>query len=211
MAEYVRRRRPPANHPYWERLHDRANPPSIVGPIALLAAIGLCIGLYGGLRSPISVGGAVKTATTVSWAFAMCTFALALPLLLYDASRQTPRRQRWAGAAIGAVGVAMGIFALGIVGLVPILLWYAACSGEGPWLGMLIGGLIGAAPAALYAWASRRRWKDRQRRWPRWENMRVPRTRAALNVTPVPAPTEMAPAGDTSGPLVDKDRGEISL
>ena len=65
MAEYVRRRRPPASHPYWARLHDRAHPPAVVAPIVIPAGLGLALGLYGGLRAPFSTTDAVKLAATV--------------------------------------------------------------------------------------------------------------------------------------------------
>lgn len=201
MAEYVRRRRPPASHPYWARLHDRAHPPALAVPIAVPAGMGLLLGLYGGLKPSFTMSEAVRMAATVSGAMAGVTFVTSLPLLLYDASRQVPRRERWAASAIGAFAVAAVLFMVGMVGLFLALAWYSACSGQGPWLGMLTGGLLGGVPAALVATGARRRWRERQKRWPRWERMRSPRPRATLTVTPIPTPSTQPPAPAANDPV----------
>jgi hypothetical protein len=212
MAEYVRRRRPPASHPYWARLHDRAHPPPVIAPVVIPTGIGLALGLYGGLRPTFSTTDAVKLAATVAGGLAAIIFVLSLPLLLYDASRQAPRRERWVMSVLGAMAVAAVLFMVGLFGLTPMLVVYSWCSGEGPWLGMLIGGLIGGVPGAAYAAETRRQWRARQRRWPRWESMRARRTTPALTTTPIPVPadpppitpeTEMnepRPVGDPAGP-----------
>jgi hypothetical protein len=74
------------------------------------------------------------------------------------------------------------------------LLWYAVSSGEGIWLGMLYGGSISGVPAAFLATGRYRSWKQRQRDWPRWERMRVPRQRAMLAVTAVATPAVLQDA-----------------
>jgi MFS family permease len=193
MAEYVRRKRPPASHPYWARLHDRAHPPQVVLSIVIPTSFGLGVGLYGGLHPEYSSAEAAGLALEVAGASAGGLFVLAVLILRLDASRHTPRRERWTAAVVGAFAVSAGLFGLMFLATFLALLWYAACSGEGPWLGMLIGAAMGAGPAALIAFGARRRWRERQRRWPRWERMHSPGTHAVLTVTPVPAPPLSAP------------------
>lgn len=199
MAEYVRRKRPPASHPYWERLRDRAHPPPVVAPVAFLGGIGMFLGLYGGLMEPMEYVRAAKTASAVAGAASVVLFATSVPILLFDASRQMPRRERWPAALVSGLAVAVIMFLTLLLPLVLVFLWYAACSGRGPWLGMLtglgIGTLIGAVPSL---W-NRRRWRERQRRWPRWERMRSPRPDVAITVTPVPLPIDPGP-GPGAGP-----------
>ena len=188
MAEYVRRKRPPASHPYWARLHDRAHPPQVILPVVLPTSVGLGVGLYGGVHPSYSAAESARFALAVAGASAAGLFVLAVLILWLDASRHTPRRERWAGAVVGGFAVSAGLFATVFVGTLLVLLWYAACSGQGPWLGMLIGAALGGTPAALIATAARRRWRERQRHWPRWERMRASGGRAVLTVTAVPAP-----------------------
>jgi hypothetical protein len=189
MAEYVRRKRPPASHPYWARLHDRAHPPQVVLPVVIPASVGLGLGLYGGLRPSYSVGEAARLAVAVAGASSAGLFILAVLVLWLDGSRHTPRRERWAGALLGAVFMSAILFVAMFMGTFLTLLWYAVCSGRGPWLGMLIGAGLGGTLAAMVALGNRRRWQERQRRWPRWERMRSPRHRPALTVTSIPAPS----------------------
>jgi hypothetical protein len=189
MAEYVRRKRPPASHPYWARLHDRAHPPQVVLPIVIPASVGLGLGLYGGLRPSYSMGEAALLAVEVAGGSAGALFVFAVLFLRLDASRQTPRRQQWAAALLGAVFMSAILFFAMFMGTFLTLLWYAVCSGRGPWLGMLIGAGLGGTLAAMVALGNRRRWRERQRRWPRWERMRSPRRRPVLTVTSIPAPS----------------------
>jgi hypothetical protein len=163
-------------------------------PIAVPAIIGLAIGLYGGLRPSFSMSDAVKTAGTLASGFAAMMFMMTVPLFLYDAARTSARRDRWATAALGGIAVGAVLFVLSFSVLLAVLIWYSVCSGEGPWLGMLIGSSSATVPFALIAVGARQ--------WPRWESMRVPRSPSPLNVTPVPAPTDMAPAAEPA-PQVD--------
>lgn len=199
MAEYVRRRRPPASHPYWARLHDRAHPPQLVQPIAVPAAVGLGVGLYAGLQPEFTAADAVKLAAEVAGGVAAAVFGLAVLILSLDAARQTPRPPWWTTAFLAGIGVAVATFVALFVVLLVMFLWYAACSGRGPWVGLLIGGTVGGVPAALIAVGARRRWQDRQSRWPRWERMRSSRRPPVLPVTAVAA--SAPPATESVPPL----------
>jgi membrane-bound metal-dependent hydrolase YbcI (DUF457 family) len=191
MAEYVRRKRPPANHPYWARLHERAHPPSVVTPVVVLGGIGMFLGLYGGLMEPMPYAKAVKTAATVAAGAAGVLFVTSVPVLLFDASRHMPRHERWPAALLSGLAAAVVLFFTLLIPLVLLLLWYSTCSGRGPWLGTLTGLGIGAVPGMTYAAFTRWLWRKRQRQWPRWERMRAPRRRdRALTVTPIPLPIE---------------------
>jgi MFS family permease len=197
MAEYVRRKRPPANHPYWARLHDRAHPPRLVAPIAILGGVGALLGLYGGLMEPMPAARAVKMAATVAAGLAGALFVTSVPVLLFDASRQMPRQERWPTAILSGLAVAIVLFCALVIPLIVLFLWYSLSSGRGPWLGMLTGSGIGAVLTALLAVWSRRRWQKRQREWPRWERMRAPRQRGRGLAVPVfPAPVEPASSGE---------------
>lgn len=187
MAEYVRRRRPPASHPYWARLHDRAHPPQLVLPIAIPTGAGLLVGLYAGLQPEFHGKEAVKVSAQVAIAFAAAVFGVAVLILWIDGVRQTPRPSLWTAALFGGLGVAAAAFLILFGVLTILLLLYSACSGRGALGGMFIGGATCGLPAALIAVGNRRRWQERQRQWPRWERMRSPR-RPNLSVTPVAAP-----------------------
>lgn len=188
MAEYVRRKRPPASHPYWARLYDRAHPPQVLVPVAIAASAGMLVGLGAGVREPFTSGDAARVAAEVAGGSAGVLFVVAVLVIRLDASRPAARRERWAEALIGGVGVAAAMFFAVFLATFLALLWYATCSGRGPLLGTLIGAGLGGTPAALIALGARRRWHERQRRWPRWERMRGPRGTAVLTLTPVPAP-----------------------
>src|SRR5215216_5605977 len=151
MAEYVRRKRPPASHPYWARLHDRAHPPPLVTPIAVLGGVGALLGLYGGLMEPMPTARAMKVATSLAAGLAGVLFVVSVPVLLFDASRQTPRQERWPTAVLSGLAVAVVLFCALLLPLIPLFLWYSLCSGLGPWLGMLTGLGVGAVPAAIFA------------------------------------------------------------
>lgn len=208
MAEYVRRRRPPANHPYWQHLHDRAHPPWVVIPVVIPTFIGLAIGLYAGFRQPYTMAEAMRVVCVGSASIALTAAVIATVSQLFDAVRLPSRRERWATAGIAGVCVGLAIFVVGFGAMFPFVAWYAACSGEGPWLGMLYGALIGGLPFVAIVYTYRQRWRARQRQWPRWERMRAPRTRGSLNLTelsspPIPAtpspPEAVRPVRNPSG------------
>lgn len=187
MAEYVRRKRPPASHPYWARLYDRAHPPPVVLPVVIPASAGLLVGLGAGLHEPFSSADAARVAVEVAGTSAGVLFAVGVLVIRLDTTRPAARRERWAEAVIGGLGVGAAMFFAVFLATFLALLWYATCSGQGPPLGMLIGAGLGGTPAALIALGARRRWRERQRRWPRWERMREPQGTAVLTLTPVPA------------------------
>jgi hypothetical protein len=199
MAEYVRRKRPPATHPYWARLHDRAHPPQLVTPVAAFATVGLLLGFGAGFQPAFSGAEAARLAATVAAIAAVAVFALAVAILWVDHSGQLPRRTRGAVAVVSGMGFSLVLFCATFVALFVLLLWYSVCSGRGPGWGMAIGAATGGAPAALIAVGNRRRWLARQRRWPRWERMRARRTPAALSVTQVPVPPAAGPAPEPRG------------
>ena len=195
MAEYVRRKRPPATHPYWARLHDRANPPGVVWRTLVPAGLGILIGLYAGLNDPLPWSKALGTAATVALGGAVVVFTTSLPILLLDPNRQLTGRDRWPGALLAAGVVAVFLFGAKFVALSALLLWYSVCSGLGPWIGLVTGLAIGGVPGAVWASVARCRWRKRQEQWPRWERMRAPRGPRSL--TPVPAPAEPTPAAES--------------
>ena len=201
MAEYVRRTRPPASHPYWTRLRDRANPPPVVWPVAVPGILGLLFGLYAGLMEPMSAGKAVKMAAAVAGAVAVLVFTFIILFAVFDRSRPWAGRTRWAEAAFIGFTISAFVFFLLVVALVPLLLWYALFSGLGPWRGMGGGLALGAGLGATFAFITCRQWKQRQKQWPRWERMRAPRgSREAATVPPASPPAEPAPA---AGPEPD--------
>lgn len=197
MAEYVRRRRPPASHPYWERLNDRAHPPRLFLRIAIPSLIGLLLGLYGGLRSPFSINDAVHLAATSAAIVSTLAFALCLPRLLIGDTRHLPHGERWPiTLALGLMFTAI-CFAAGFVIFFLLFNFYSLCSGRGPWLGMLIGLSPFLILASLFSIGARKRWRDRQRAWPRWSQMRIPRSRSR-SVTAVWNPTEEVEPAEVS-------------
>jgi hypothetical protein len=108
-----------------------------------------------------------------------------------------PRRERWPAALVSGLAVAIVLFFTLLIPLVLVFLWYAACSGRGPWLGMLTGLVIGALVGAVPSLWNRRRWRERQRRWPRWERTRGSRRDRAITVTVVPLPPAAGPSADS--------------
>jgi hypothetical protein len=199
MAEYVRRKRPPATHPYWARLHDRAHPPQLVTPIAVPTFIGLALGLCGGLQPPFSATEAARLSATVATVVAAAVFVLALAILWVDQAGQLPRRVRGTMAVLTGVCWSLFAFCAFFFLMFVVLCWFVLCSGHGPWFGMTIGAATAGAPGVLYAVATRWRWQARQRRWPRWERMRARRTTAALSVTQIPLPPAAEPAPEPRG------------
>src|SRR5262249_50331783 len=130
MAEYVRRKRPPATHPYWARLYDRAHPPPVVLPVAIPASAGLVLGLSAGLHDPFPSGDAARVAVEVAGGSAGVLFFVAVLVLRLDASRQARQREQWAGALVSGIGVSVAMFAVVFVAAFLALLWYATCSGQ---------------------------------------------------------------------------------
>src|SRR5262249_11950183 len=106
MAEYVRRKRPPASHPYWARLHDRAHPPSALLPVAVPGVIGILIGYYGGSRPPYPLSSAVLDACKYAAMFAGVIFVIGGLVTFHDSSRHTPLRERLAASLGSGVLVA---------------------------------------------------------------------------------------------------------
>jgi hypothetical protein len=202
MAEYVRRKRPPASHPYWARLYDRAHPPQVAAPVAVPTIFGLALGLYGGCHPPYSADEAARLAAGVAAGGGVALFVVTVPIFWMDHTRHAQGQSRWAGALLAGAAVGAVLFVIAFVPVFLLLLWYSLCAGRGPWWGMAIGAGVGGAPAALYAIAARRQWQARQRRWPRWERMRARRTGVALSVTQVPAPP-------TSNPAEPEARGQV--
>jgi len=197
MAEYVRRKRPPADHPFWAHLNDRAHPPSVVWPVAVPAGVGLALGLTAGLNDRLTLSDALETAATISGTLAV-TIAIGIAIPMLFAAVRRPRvAENW--LAVGGVFVAVGGGAFGLLVLLMglILLWYSACSGLGPWLGMTVGAAIGVGPGVLFAWVQRHRWTARRRQWPRWETMRRRHRRqtaaAVGHVQPIAVPVSEPP------------------
>jgi hypothetical protein len=207
MAEYVRRRRPPANHPYWQHLHDRAHPPWIVIPVGIPTFIGLGIGLYAGLRPSLTMAEVIRAVGVGAAGLGATSGVIVTASQVIDAIRQPSRRNQWAATVIAGIrGLCVGVvlFVVSYVAMFPFVAWYAACSGEGPWLGMLYGALIGATPVAMIVFSHRQRWRDRQKHWPRWDRMRVPRTGISptlpqLSNTSIPSTSSVSqPAGESA-------------
>ena len=188
MAEYVRRKRPPADHPYWAWLQDRARPPRPLPPVAVPATIGLFIGLWAGLSPTYTFAEAARTAVTLGGMAGGSVALLALPFLWFNTWHSTSRRERWIWVLLTGATVAACVFVVGFSLLFLFLGWYSVGSGHGPWAGMAIGLVLGAVPGALIGWLNRRNWRRRQRQGPRWDQMRAARGRSALTVTAIPAP-----------------------
>jgi hypothetical protein len=194
MAEYVRRKRPPASHPYWARLHDRAHPPPLVTPIAVLGGIGAVLGLSGGLMDPMPTVRAIKVAATLAAGLAAVLFVASVPILLFDGSRRMARQERWPTAVLSGLAVAVILFCTLLIPLILLFVWFSICSGRGPWLGALAGLGVGAVLTAPITAGRRWQWRKRQQEWPRWERMRARRERVrGLAVPARPTPAEPAP------------------
>jgi hypothetical protein len=204
MAEYVRRKRPPASHPYWARLHDRAHPPSLLLPVAVPGVIGILIGYYGGSRPPYPLSSAVLDACKYAAMFAGVIFALGGLVAFHDSSRHTPLRERLATGLISGLLVGLVVYILAFFGFGLFLTWLSMCTGLGVWLGMLVGSLIGGVPGALFAGITYRNWRERQRHWPRWERMQRRHRQQPLAVTMIPPAEVTGPALEPEPP---KDHG----
>jgi hypothetical protein len=201
MAEYVRRRRPPPNHPYWQRLHDRAHPPEVVKPVVVWSLIGLGAGLYSGLKEPLSTAESVDWATQIGLGAAGLVFVISAPMFVVNSARHTMYvYSRPVGAAL-ALALCALVFGLVWLAVFSILWIYSWCGDQGPVVGMAIGAAIPGVPAAVGCLARRQAWKQRQRTWPRWESMRARRPR---NPVPTfPAPASFSPSAGSSEPPLD--------
>ena len=147
MAEYVRRKRPPASHPYWARLYDRAHPPRGVVPVVVPAVFGLLFGLYAGLRPNYTLKEAFGDALAIASLFAGFAFVLSSPILYIDAMRYASPRRRWVAVLFYGAAIAIGVFIAAAILLLILFVVYSLCAGMGPWVGMAIGTLIAAFPA----------------------------------------------------------------
>jgi hypothetical protein len=190
MAEYVRRKRPPADHPFWTHLNDRAHPPSVVWPVVLPTVVGLGLGLVAGFNDRLSFRQALQTAGVISATLA-ATLAVccALPLL-FNAILRPRSGDQWSQALAAFLGIGLAGFLMAFVPLTLFLIWYSVSGGHGPWVGMAIGAALGLGPGVLIAWVNRHRWADRRRRWPRWETMRRRHRRQTAPAQPVAPTTE---------------------
>ena len=191
MAEYVRRKRPPADHPFWTHLNDRAHPPSVVWPVVLPTAFGLVVGLAAGLTDRLPVGQALETAAVIAGTLAGTLATCCAVPLLFNAVVRPRYGEHWLNAALAFLCIGLFGFVFLFVPLALFLLWFSVCGGQGPWTGMAVGTALGLGPGILVAWVKRHRWADRQRRWPRWETMRRRHRRqtAVVASQAQPAPT----------------------
>lgn len=205
MAEYVRRRRPPADHPYWHRLHDRAHPPPFWMPILIPAIIGLASGAYGGLNEAITIADATKFAAIIAVGIGGVAFAIMSVVMFVDATRQFERRQRWPIAIIGGTVICFAVFVATFVPLAAIFVVYSLGTGEGPWIGMLIGEMCWTTPFAVWVWRQRARWRDRQLHWPRWERMRAPNRRASQSSDVVVQQPQLAGTSDETPSVTEPE------
>src|SRR5262245_4737177 len=164
MAEYVRRKRPPADHPYWAHRRDRAHPPSIVWPVVLPAAAGVGVGLAAGLNDPVPARDAVETAAVTAGMLAGSLAACCLVPLLFNAIYHSGHADHWMNAALGVLFVGLFGFLFAFVPMALILLWYSVSGGNGPWVGMAVGAALGAGPGAILSGVSRHQWAKRRRR-----------------------------------------------
>src|SRR5262245_42384104 len=111
MAEYVRRKRPPASHPYWARLHDRAHPPKLVTPIAVPAVCGVFFGFVGGLQPAFSAAEAARLSAAVAGILAGAAFVLSATILWAEQSSRLPRWAPITAALSWATCWALVVFA----------------------------------------------------------------------------------------------------
>src|SRR5262249_26501476 len=132
MAEYVRRKRPPASHPYWARLYDRAHPPPVVLPIAIPTSAGVVVGLSAGLHELFTARDAARVAVEVAGGSAAVLLLPGVFILWLDPSRPSARGQRWVETLFGGLGIAVVMFLSVFAASFLALLWYSTCSGEGP-------------------------------------------------------------------------------
>jgi hypothetical protein len=211
MAEYVRRKRPPADHPFWTHLNDRAHPPSVVWPVVVPTGVGLSLGLAAGLNDPLSMRQALGTATAVSGTLAGALALVCGVPLVVQAIRRPRTAETWLNALTTMLGIGLATFLVVWVPLGLFLLWYSFSGGYGPWVGMAIGAALGLGPGVLIAWVNRHRWADRRRRWPRWETMRRRHRRQiaatqAVPQQPTPATDQLEARGDEKVARQEQDQ-----
>lgn len=202
MAEYVRRKRPPADHPYWAHRRDRAHPPPAVWPVAVPAAVGLGLGLVAGLNDPMSAGAALEAAGIAALAVAATAVVNCVGSFLFCVVTGARRGGTAANDLAGGLVVGFCAFVVSFVVFALGLLWFAVGTGLGPWLGMAVGAAVGAGPGAAGAWVVRRRWAARRHLRPRWEALRRQHRRqaAAPVVAAPPASVPAQPPAERDGP-----------
>ena len=213
MAEYVRRRRPPADHSYWERLRDRAHPPRVVLPILILALLGGAFGLYGGLKPTFTIADAIKLAAMIAGGFAGVGMAVFLPFWIVDSAFRSVRYERAVTILAGSAAIVIFVFIIAFAPLAILFIAFSICTGQGPWIGMLIGLLCTTTLTVPLIWSQRVRWQARQRAWPRWDRMRAPRRRAPSNagtevVLQVEETAAVEPAVSTKSPPINSAASE---
>ena len=195
MAEYVRRKRPPADHPFWAHLSERANPPSVVWPVVVPTAVGLLIGLVAGLNDPVSLRQAVEIAGVIATALAgLLAVGIGVPVIVLIVRRS---HASWTTVPTAFLAIAFIGFLAVFVPMTLLLFGYSLSGGYGPWVGMTIGAGLGVCPGILIAWGKRHRWADRIRRWPRWETMRRRHRRQTAAAQPAIQPPTRIQVGPT--------------
>ena len=195
MAEYVRRKRPPATHPYWARLHDRTHPPSGKWAMLVLGLVGLLMGIFSGGRAAWTLYDAAEMGAQLSM-----YLAVLYTLLVFGSGvRERDTGRPWVdiAASLGAscLSGAGAYIVMVVMFTLLIVLFYYPMSGMGRLYGGLIGGAIWAGVALSVTRSEYRHWRSRQANWPKWEEMgRGHRRRRAfvvnLTVRQVPPPEE---------------------
>jgi hypothetical protein len=168
MAEYVRRKRPPASHSYWARLHDLTHPPAMRSTFTCLGLGGLVAGAYCGTQESMTFASAMRQANECSLYlagfFAIGGFFTTI----------SDRRPGWRWSTLGAaflmaaaVFVIAFLFAFFLFSAMLTFRWLTGGLGWG--YGASIGVFFGVLTAGLFAYSEQRQWQRRCRRWPRWD------------------------------------------
>lgn len=169
MAEYVRRKRPPANHPHWARLHDLTHPPPVRSTVTCLGLGGLLAGAYCGTQDSMTFTSAMRQASEcslyLSGFFAVGGFLTTI----------SDRRPAWRWSTLGMAFLMAGLvfaiaFAFAFVFFAGMLSFRWLTGGLGWDAGGAVGGLLGLTLAGLFVLTERRNWRRRCQRWPRWES-----------------------------------------
>lgn len=199
MAEYVRRRRPPASHPYWQHLHDRAHPPPLITPILVPGTLGGALGLWAGQSPECSLSATLRSAIEIVGLLAFVLGAVFGTRLAIDReSRRFWQRSKDILSAVLTFSVV--IFFLAIMPVSVIVLCYQLCSGLG-WLGAVVGAVMWGTPGAFVAIVSRRRWSQRVRDWPRWGSSRDRRYRRQARRAEATQPTSASTDPQVDSPI----------
>lgn len=193
MAEYVRRKRPPASHPYWARLHDRTHPPSCKWALACFGFFATIVGGSCGGSGAITMYDAFWYTSRYALIPAVLMTTIWTTLQYYQSTART-RQQAAAYAAISAM-ISMGmsyVISCFVIGIFSIAFWYPM-SGIGAFRGCLGGLVYGLVLGYFITWPERRNWWYRQANWPRWEEMaRLHRRRRHTPEQPVAPVTPRA-------------------